>query len=132
FTCVWYGMGNCVWSQKIVAFGFDAAANVALIVSGRSQLFDTCLPVLVPPNTVAPQYRAMSCVSNPLNTRESRLELRSMTVPTPLSAGLMLYTVIVFGNVPPHAASGFVTVRHGLAIASGVKAPASWSATLSE
>src|SRR6266850_4520656 len=125
-------MENCVWSQKIVAFGFDAAANVELIVSGRSQLFDTCLLVLVPPNIVAPRYRAMNCVSNPLKTRESRVELRSMTVPTPLSAGLMLYTVIEVGDAPPHAASGFVTARHGLAIVSGVKAPASWSAALSE
>src|SRR5204862_911097 len=101
-------------ASTFVAFGFDAAANVEAIVSGRSQLFDTCLLVLVPPNTVAPLPRTMNCVSNPLNTRESRSELRSMTVPTPLSAGLMLYTVMVFGDVPPHAANGLVTLRHGL------------------
>src|SRR6266850_2007074 len=115
-------MGNCVWSQKIVAFGVDAAANVELIVSGRSQLFDTCLLVLVPPNTVAPLPRAMNCVSNPLNTRVSLVELRSMIVPTPLSAGLMLYTVVVFGDEPPHAARELATVRHGLATVIGVKA----------
>src|SRR5256712_3056517 len=123
-------MGNWVWSQKIVAFGFDAAANVELIVSGSSQLFDTCLLVLVPPNSVTPLARAMNCVSNPLNTRESRSELRSTTVPTPLSAGLMLYTVMVFGYVPPHAANGLVTVRHGLAIVIGVKAPGTSRAAL--
>src|SRR5712691_10702079 len=125
-------MGNWVWSQKIVAFGFAAAANVELIVSGRSQLFDTCLLVLVPPNTVAPLPRAMNCVSSPLNTRESRFELRSTTLPTPLSAGLMLYTVIVPGDVPPHAARELVAPRHGLAIVIGVKAPATSRAALSE
>jgi hypothetical protein len=44
----------------------------------------------------------------------------------------MLYTVMVFGNVPPHAANGLVTVRHGLAIVIGVKAPATSSAALSD
>ncbi len=113
-------------------FGFDAAANVELIVRGRSQLFDTCLLVLVPPNTVAPLPRAMNCVSNPLNTRESRSELRSTTVPTPLSTWLMLYTVIVSGYVPPHAANGLATLRHGLAIVIGLNAPGVSRAALSE